>query len=135
MAGWVLACFVITAGIVLFGHHPQPIPAPNHSVAVTEMVDSMPTAVVSWYGASWDGRTQANGKPFDHRKLTYASRTDKFGTLRVFEHPVTKRYVLAVCTDRGPAIPCRDYDISEAAACSVGIKATGVATLNVYRIR
>lgn len=84
--------------------------------------------VASWYGAPYHGRRTASGEIFDKEALTYAHRTDPFGTRRRFW--VAGYSVVAVCSDRGPFHKDRDIDLSEGAARRLGMIRAGVAILN-----
>lgn len=77
-------------------------------------------AVASWYGPECQGRTMANGKPFDYNKLTCASYHYPLGTrLNVTYYDVAtgaKKTVKVTVTDRGPAKRLnRSIDLSRAA--------------------
>jgi rare lipoprotein A (peptidoglycan hydrolase) len=82
------------------------------------------TAVASWYGKPYHGRLTANGEVYDMHKLTFAHKTMPFGTVVKFwrdDKSVTGR-----CTDRGPFIAGRTFDLSYAMACSLGMVGKGV---------
>lgn len=84
--------------------------------------------VASWYGRGHQGRIMANGKPFDCRALTTASRTLPLGTwIRVFNLRNGK-FVDVQVTDRGPNKRLRDriLDLSEAAAKKLGFLREGL---------
>ncbi|MFY8095057.1 MAG: septal ring lytic transglycosylase RlpA family protein [Niveispirillum sp.] len=85
----------------------------------------------SWYGPGHHGRPTASGERFDRSALTAAHACLPFGTLLDVSDPVTGRSVRIRVNDRGPFIPGRHLDLSEAAANLVGLSARGVGRLRV----
>ena len=72
--------------------------------------------VASWYGEECQGRTMANGKPFDCRRFTCAHWNFAFGTKLRVTCKRTGRSVIAEVCDRGPARRLhREIDLSKAA--------------------
>ncbi len=87
--------------------------------------------VASWYGQAHQGKIMANGKPFDRRALTAASRTLPLGLwIRVFDLDNGKSVDVQV-TDRGPNARLRNriLDLSEAAATRLGFRRKGLAVV------
>jgi rare lipoprotein A len=87
--------------------------------------------LASWYGLQHQGKTMANGKPFDGRALTTASRTLPLGSwIRVFNLRNGKSVDVQV-TDRGPnkRLRGRILDLSEAAAKKLGFKREGLTAV------
>jgi rare lipoprotein A len=82
--------------------------------------------VASWYGRREQGKTMANGKPFDRNRYTCASRTYKLGTRLLVSYPEIGTFVQVVVTDRGPWIEGRVLDLSERAALTLGLRPHGV---------
>lgn len=71
-------------------------------------------AVCSWYGWSHQGRLQADGTPFDCRRMTCATWQYPLGTWLTVTH--RGRSVRVLVADRGPAKRLhRDLDLSLAA--------------------
>lgn len=71
-------------------------------------------AVCSWYGFERQGKRQANGQPFDCRRMTCATWQYPMGTWLTVTH--RGRSVRVLVTDRGPAKRLhRDLDLSLAA--------------------
>lgn len=97
------------------------------------------TAVASWYGTAYDGRTTASGEIFNAADFTCASPTLPFGTWLALAQtdPSTKktRRVIVVVNDRGPYVPGRDLDLSRAAAEALGIAQLGAATISIEVVR
>ncbi|HSV18756.1 MAG TPA: septal ring lytic transglycosylase RlpA family protein, partial [Casimicrobiaceae bacterium] len=81
---------------------------------------------VSMYGDEFAGRKTANGEVFDPQALTMAHRTLPFGTRVRVTNLENHRSVEVVVNDRGPFIPSRIADLSEAAAKRLGMVAHGV---------
>ena len=67
--------------------------------AAFETVKS-PTTKVRWYGTEYDGKITANGSVFNHRDMTFASKTLPFGTKVLVSFG--DKSVVVTCTDRGP---------------------------------
>lgn len=87
----------------------------------------------TWYGEHWQGKTMANGRPFNRHDFTAAHRTLPMGTKLMLRHG-TKSVVVRV-TDRGPAAwTGNDLDITERAALQLNMINVGVATLAVVRL-
>lgn len=84
-------------------------------------------AVASWYGPGFERARTASGEPFDPRAFSAASRTLPFGTLLRVGYG--GRSVIVRVNDRGPFVPGRDLDLSQAAAAELGMP--GVATVSV----
>jgi|GEM_PF-1211622 len=73
--------------------------------------------VASWYGRQHQGRTMANGKAFDRRKLTTACWSFPLGTVIRVVNLENGNSVVVTITDRGPNHRLnRVLDLSEAAA-------------------
>ena len=87
------------------------------------------SALASWYGPYYHGRTSASGEVFNQWALTAAHKTLPFGTRVRVTNPNTGATVVVRINDRGPFIGNREFDLSRAAADAVGLTAAGVATL------
>ena len=114
---------------------PEPAPAtpaPNvpPSVAQPSSRDTATSAQqrsrISMYGNEFAGRKTASGEPFDPAALTMAHRTLAFGTLVRVTNLQNQRSVEVVVNDRGPFVPGRIADLSEAAARRIGMISDGV---------
>jgi len=97
------------------------------------------TAVASWYGTAYDGRTTASGEIFNAADFTAASPDLPFGTWLALSQtdPTTKktRRIVVVVNDRGPYVSGRSLDLSRAAAEALGIAQLGAATVTVEVVR
>jgi rare lipoprotein A len=89
--------------------------------------------VASWYGASYHGRSMANGDPYDMHADTIAHKKLPFGTRVEFKNPETGQTARAVVTDRGPFVAGRDVDLSYGLAKKLSFVERGVGSL-VMRI-
>lgn len=77
------------------------------------------SAVASVYSiATNGGTTTASGIPLSDSKATFAHKSMKFGTRVRFSYK--GRSVTAVCTDRGPYVSGRTFDLSTRTAKAVG---------------
>jgi rare lipoprotein A len=125
----------------------RPQASPSHSVAIVP-IEPLPrasaataaiapptrkkqTGVASWYGARWQGRTMASGEPFDDRKLTAAHRTLPLNSHVRVTNLETGRAVEVTIKDRGPYVPGRVIDLSEAAAKKLGMVENGLAPVRI----
>lgn len=80
------------------------------------------TMATSWYGQEFQGRTMANGEPFDRNKLTVAHRKLPLGTKVLLTNPDNGFKVIATVKDRGPYIKGRHLDASEKVAKTLQLK-------------
>ena len=90
---------------------------------------------ISMYADDFAGKKTASGEPFDPSALTMAHRTLPFGTRVRVTNLENHRSVEVVVNDRGPFVPGRIADVSEAAARRIGMVAKGVveALLDVLK--
>lgn len=85
------------------------------------------TGLASWYGPECQGQTTANGERYDKDGLTAAHKTLPFGTLLLVESLDTGASVVVRVNDRGPSVPGRIIDLSEAAARILGMLGSGTS--------
>jgi len=126
LAAFTLSFGMIAAGLITSSPIPHP---PTPQAATPEILD---LRLASWYGPRHAGRPTASGEIFDPEAMTYASRTDDFGTLLRIE--LGDRVVFARCNDRGPFIGGRDLDLSQGVARRLGMLDAGVAIVSVRRV-
>jgi rare lipoprotein A len=89
--------------------------------------------IASWYGITRQGRTMANGKGFDRRKLTAASWYFPLGTKIRVVNVNNLESVVVTITDRGPNLRLnRIVDLSEAAAERLDYLGQGLAPVFLY---
>ena len=86
------------------------------------------TLVSSWYGDRFQGRLTASRVPFDKNKNTAAHKELPLGTKLRLSY--RGRSVVVLVNDRGPFVPGRDLDVSEAVASQLGFHDRGVARLH-----
>lgn len=107
---------------------PAPVasPSPPPAAAGTEAPGARLRGRISMYGDEFAGKKTASGETFDPHALTMASRTLPFGTRVRVTNLENQRSVDVVVNDRGPFVPGRIADLSEAAARRIGMVAHGV---------
>lgn len=86
----------------------------------------------SWYGPGHHGRPTASGEIFDRAALTAAHPCLPFGTVLMVEAVATGQVVAVRINDRGPFLPGRQIDLSEAAARRLGLFRRGLGRVRVY---
>lgn len=89
------------------------------------------TGVASYY---WQPQRVATGGWFNPNAMTAAHKTLPFGTRVRVTHLASGRSVTVVINDRGPFVRGRIIDLSRAAAQSIGMAGSGVASVRVERI-
>lgn len=83
---------------------------------------------VSTYHPSLHGEIQADGIAHDKHTLTAAHRTLPLGTRLLVYSPITDQSVVVTITDRGPFIPDRVLDLSNAAMEALRLTKFGVSS-------
>jgi len=113
---------------------PAPPPPPPPSSGETA-ISTQQRGRISMYGNDFAGKKTASGEPFDPSALTMAHRTLPFGTRVRVTNLENQRSVEVVVNDRGPFVPGRIADLSEAAARRIGMVTEGVveALLDILR--
>jgi rare lipoprotein A len=87
--------------------------------------------VASFYAEPHQGHPTANGEIFDKNAMTAAHRTLPFNTqVRVHNLDNHKTAVVRI-NDRGPFIPGRIIDLSEAAGMQLGLARSGTAPVRL----
>ena len=107
----------------------QQIRIPNKENNAVKIAEE--EVVASWYGKQHQGRTMANGKPFDMYGATIAHRDIAIGTTVELENPETGEKAKAVVTDRGPFASNRDVDLSYGLAKRLSLARQGVGNLRM----
>ena len=92
---------------------------------------SSETGIASWYGPPYHNRQGANGKIFNQYQISAAHRTLPMGSLIKVTNLKTGQSQVMRVTDRGPFVPGRAIDLSEAAAKTVGVWLPGTATVRI----
>lgn len=79
----------------------------------------------SWYGERFQGRSTANGEPFDMYLFTAAHKTLPFGTVVRVIRDDTLQSVVVRINDRGPYSEGRIIDLAWAAAVDLNLVDAG----------
>lgn len=92
--------------------------------------------IASWYGKYFDGKTMANGKPFNMEKVSVAHRSLPLGTKVRVTNIDNGKYVFATVTDRGPYTKengrySREIDLSKKAAEKLGSIEEGLVSVRI----
>jgi rare lipoprotein A len=95
------------------------------TLGATQIVNS------SWYGPGYAGHRTASGKRFDPKQATAASKNLPLGSTVRVTNPKNGKSTAVKITDRGPAVPGRDLDLSPSAAQQIGVKKAGVAPVEI----
>lgn len=91
----------------------------------------------SWYGTEtqFHGNPMASGPRFDMRDPQMAAhKTLPFCTQVKLRNPENGKELGIIIMDRGPSVPGRDFDLSQAAARELGYFSKGVTQLQVLEI-
>lgn len=110
------------------------LPAASTTRAGAKTVKTV-VGIACYYGRSHQGRRMANGKRFDERKLTAASRQLPLGSIARVTSLRNKKAVVVTITDRGPYAKHRVIDLSTAAARRIGMIRHGVDRVRVEPLR
>ncbi len=84
------------------------------------------SGLASWYGGYFHGRLTANGERYNKNELTVAHKSLPFNTYLQVTNLKTKKAVIVRVNDRGPYIPPRSLDLSQAAARCLDSEIAGV---------
>ncbi|MCL1468849.1 septal ring lytic transglycosylase RlpA family protein [Argonema galeatum] len=106
---------------------PKPVQITLRAIPVVSSVRGL----ASWYGPGFHGNRSANGEIFNQNALTAAHRTLPFGTQVRVTNLNNGLSVVVRINDRGPYSGRRIIDLSAAAARSLGMMQTGVATVSL----
>ena len=85
----------------------------------------------SWYGPGFSGKKTASGDVFDEEKFTAAHKTIPLGSRAKVTNLANGKTVEVEINDRGPFVPGRIIDLSQAAAQALGIVDRGTAKVQV----
>jgi len=91
--------------------------------------------IASWYGPTFHGQETANGEIFDARQLTAAHTTLPLPSLVEVTNLENGRRLVLRVNDRGPFVPGRIIDVSDAAARALGFREQGTARVRVRFLR
>ncbi len=102
----------------------EPLPATSRPASIARAADGL----ASFYGT---GTETASGERFNPRAMTAAHRTLPFGTRVRVTNVASGRTVTVRINDRGPFIPGRVIDVSQAAAEELGMVGRGVTKVKL----
>lgn len=100
--------------------------------AATAQTDA---GLASFYSDDFIGKPTASGEAYDPDAFTAAHPTLRFGIRVVVTNPANGLSVTVRVNDRGPFVEGRIIDLSRAAATAIGIKAQGVAPVELRVLR
>jgi rare lipoprotein A len=109
----------------------QPVPPAHEEAAPAGKPETTQVGTASWYGPGFHGQETASGETFDQHALTAAHRTLPLGTEAKVTNLDTGQSVNVTINDRGPYVPGRQLDLSQAAAQQIGLTKTGVAKVKI----
>lgn len=89
------------------------------------------TGIASWYGAPYHNRRGSNGEIYDMHAMTAAHRTLPLGSIVRVTNLKTGSTALVRITDRGPFVPGRIIDLSQAAAKKLDVWRAGLADVRL----
>lgn len=90
--------------------------------------------LASWYGRSYEGQPTASGELFDSHALTAAHPVLPMQACVQVTNAENHDTVIVRINDRGPFVPGRIIDLSEAAATGLGMLDEGVARVHLVAI-
>jgi rare lipoprotein A len=142
LLGWLAGCSLKDASEPLpsVSHGPKeaaPAPLPRTPAPQTQEVApsgkraTIQIGTASWYGPGFHGRETASGETFNQHALTAAHRTLPLGTEATVTNLETGQSVQVKINDRGPYVPGRHLDLSQAAAKQIGLTKKGVAKVKI----
>ena len=117
----------------------EPYTPPSFHLAMKSIGPSEDTSTLgathivnsSWYGPGYAGHRTASGQRFDPKQPTAASKTLPLGSTVHVTNPKNGKSTEVKITDRGPAVPSRELDLSASAAQQIGVKKAGVAPVEI----
>ena len=110
---------------------PAPVPQAQEEAAPAGKPETTQVGTASWYGPGFRGQETASGETFDPHALTAAHRTLPLGTEAKVTNLATGQSVNVTINDRGPYVPGRQLDLSQAAAQQIGLTKKGVAKVKI----
>ncbi len=101
-------------------------------LSISEKVQNIYYAYVSWYGKPFHGRLTANGEKYNmYNDSIAAHKTLPFGTRVRITNPRNNKSIVVRINDRGPYIHGREFDLSYGAARKIGLTKKGVDKLKI----
>jgi rare lipoprotein A len=96
--------------------------------------DYVANGLASWYGEPYQGKPTASGEPFNPHALTAAHLALPLQSCVAVTRRENHKTVIVRINDRGPFVPGRIIDLSEAAAVAIGMLEEGVAWVHLQSI-
>ncbi len=119
-SGWLL-CGLVLCCLLL----------PATTCAEDEESIHSTVGLASFYARSLHGRRTASGERLDRHAFTAAHRSYPFGTRIRVTNLVNGKSVVVRINDRGPHVPSRIVDLTEAAAKAIGMWRKGVVSVRL----
>jgi rare lipoprotein A len=91
--------------------------------------------IASWYGGQYNGKRTASGERYNQKDFTAAHKTLPFGTIVRVTNLQNRLSVIVEITDRGPFMPGRVIDLSQAAAMQIQLIGPGTAPVEIQVLR
>jgi len=91
--------------------------------------------IASYYADKFQGRRMANGKLYDHNKLTAASNQFSLGTWVEVRNLANRKSVIVQITDRMHPKNKRLIDLSKSAAQRLGFIKKGITKVRVEKVK
>ncbi len=127
-----MLCITLLALAAACTGRPAPTTKPRKPSGDSRSVER---GVASWYGKKFHGRRTASGERYDMFRLTAAHRTLPFGARVRVVNLRNGRVVTVRINDRGPFVKGRIIDLSYAAARELGMVRSGLAQVEIRRLR
>jgi rare lipoprotein A len=89
----------------------------------------------SYYASHFNGRQMASGERFNPNSTAAAHRTLPFGTVALVTNLSNGQSTTVVIRDRGPHVRGRILDVSPRTADELGMRASGVAAVELRPVR
>ena len=93
------------------------------------------TGTASYYGEKFQGKRTASGEIFNKNAMTAAHRSLPFGTKVKVTNLRNGKTVLVKINDRGPHVPGRMIDLSQAAAKKIGLSHAGTVRVKLQVLK
>jgi rare lipoprotein A len=106
---------------------PAPAPVAAPASAAKTSVEHQLEGKAAYYSNRFNGRKTASGQRFNNAAMTTAHNTLPFGTRVKVTNTKNNKSVVVRVNDRGPSTPGRIFDLTRAAAGTLGYVRAGLA--------
>lgn len=110
--------------------YPRSLAPFRHYVETHRPIESQ-VGVASWYGTVYNHHWAADGTRYNQDDFSAAHRTLPLGSIVKVTNLATGQSAIMSITDRGPFVPGRIIDISEASAKAIGLYREGIGEVRV----